>query len=331
MRIGLPQAMLHSKSMLLGACLGPLGIAFIAICSHTLREDPPHRSDRPIHERIDEPSLVVCGGCHLEAYKEWSGSLHGRAWTNANVQNSTRGFQKQGCRKCHSPRSIFDTGLDRAPVYREANREDGVHCLSCHGLKNGVAATRTIASAPCKPIREPRLTQARLCYPCHEPTHGAFEEYLRSDAFALGLTCAACHMQQRELSQGHSHGANGGLNPEFVKRGLAWRVFQQEDYWWLELRNRSGHRFPGEIPSRSLLIRSQVGSASPELLTLARPRKGETRRDNRLEPDEVRKLRLFPVQTKQDLTLDLYFRPLPLLALDQCFLLGQWSQEAHDG
>ena len=41
--------------------------------------------ERPIHERIDLPSIAACGGCHQRVYEEWSRSLHHRAWTNANV------------------------------------------------------------------------------------------------------------------------------------------------------------------------------------------------------------------------------------------------------
>ena len=39
-------------------------------------------------------------------------------------------------------------------------------------LADGVGAARTIPDAPCRPRFEPRLRDARLCYPCHEPTHG---------------------------------------------------------------------------------------------------------------------------------------------------------------
>jgi len=284
-------------------------------------------AERPIHKRIDQPSILSCGGCHFEVYQEWSDSLHGRAWTNANVQLATRGFEKASCRKCHSPQPVLGSGLERAPDYRDFNQEDGVHCLSCHGLEDGVAAARTIPDAPCKPRFEPRLQSANLCYPCHEPTHGAFEEYRRSDAFALGLRCADCHMQTRASGLGHSHGANGGLNPEFVQRALDWKVEQEDERVLLTLTNRAGHRFPGEIPSRSFLIRVQHDLQEVELLTLRKPRKGESREDNRLEPDEVRTLSFQVPKSAQSFQLELYFRPLPLTPLEHCFTLGRWSWE----
>lgn len=292
-----------------------------------LASSPPAIPEVPIHKRIDQPSIVSCGGCHFEVYQEWSSSLHGRAWTNANVQLATRGFEKASCRKCHSPQPVLGTGLLRAPDYRDFNQEDGVHCLSCHALEDGVAAARTIPDAPCRPRLEPRLLSANLCFPCHEPTHGAFEEYWRSDAFALGLRCADCHMQTRASGSGHSHGANGGLNPDFVQRALDWSVEQASDRVLLTLRNRAGHRFPGEIPSRSFLIRVLHDQQEVELITLRKPRKGETRNDDRLKPDEVRLLTFQVPQEVQSMRLELYFRPLPLTPLKSCFSLGDWSWE----
>ena len=169
-------------------------------------ESAAPQAEKPIHERIDEPSLFACGGCHEQVYGEWSQSLHHGAWTNANVVAATQGFERRSCRPCHSPLPVLPHGLDRRPRYRDFNQEDGVHCLSCHGLPDGVAAARTIADAPCKPRFTPGLLDVNLCYPCHEPTHQAFEEYRQSDAFATGVRCVDCHMQPRRDAPGRSRG-----------------------------------------------------------------------------------------------------------------------------
>ncbi len=286
---------------------------------------PQDSGERPIHTRIDLPSIAACGGCHLEEHEEWSRSLHGRAWTNANVQTATNRFQKKSCRPCHSPLPVLESGLDVPPRFRDENHEDGVHCLSCHGLPDGVAAARTIEDAPCKPRFEPRLLRADFCFPCHEPTHGAFGEYVRSDAFELGLRCADCHMQTRASGRGHSHGPNGGLNPAFVARGLAWSAERESDALAVTLRNRTGHRFPGEIPSRSLLIEVRFGDDAPETTVLRKPHKGEQREDNRLEPDEERTVR-FPIplaRREAPVAVRILFRPLPLMPASECFVLGE--------
>lgn len=298
-------------------------------------EDESAIEEPPPWERIDEPSVVACGGCHPAAWREWSQSLHANAWTNANVRNATNDFNKKSCRPCHSPQPVLLTGLDVAPDYRDHNQLDGVHCLSCHGLEEGVAAARSIPDAPCNPIHEPRLLSVEMCWPCHEPTHQAFEEYETSDAAATGVRCVDCHMQltdEREGGRhGRSHGPNGGMNAEFVARALAWEAELQDGELRIRLRNRTGHKFPGEIPSRSLLVRvdwrdaegQSVGEG--ERLVLRRAHKQEEREDNRLRPDEQRELRYAMPSAAQSVDLRIVFLPLPLLPEEAGFELARWS------
>ena len=303
-------------------------LASVALAGATGLDRPaPQEDDRPIHTRIDLPSVAACGGCHRTTYEEWAESLHGRAWTNANARRATNDFEKKSCRPCHSPLPVLLTGLDRPPGFRDFNRADGVHCLSCHGLADGVAAARTIEDAPCRPRFEPRFLRADLCFPCHEPTHGAFSEYETSDAFALGIRCVDCHMQAREDSSGHGHGPSGGMNVDFVRRAVAWSAAVVEGELRVTVRNRTGHRFPGEIPSRSFLVEATVGAGEPRTVLLRKPHRGEDRPDDRLLPDEERVFR-FPLSGDGAVaSVRLLFRPLPLLPLEECFLLGSWRSD----
>ncbi len=296
--------------------------------------DDDERDEQPIHERIDLPSIAACGGCHQEVYAEWAASLHHRAWTNPNIQEATDGFAKESCRPCHSPLPVLESGLDRPPVFRDFNHEDGVHCLSCHGLADGVAASRTIEGAPCKPLYEPRLLSSDSCWPCHEPTHQAFEEFVTSDAYALGVRCSDCHMQRVERAPtahgaparaGRNHGPTGGFNAAFVRRALAWDVALEERTVRVTLRNRASHKFPGEVPSRAFLVHVAFDDAEPEIVLLRKPLKGERRADDRLRPDETRTLEFPMPEGATRASVRLLFNPLPLMPQDAAILIGEWS------
>jgi len=324
-----------TTSFLAAVTLSALGAGAIAVASCAHSAAPDAAGDRgaersvaagqaPIHTRIDLPSVAACGGCHPQVCAEWSASLHHGAWTNANVRTATQDFARTECRSCHSPMPVLPTGLDRRPEFRDFNHDDGVHCLSCHGLENGVAAARTIPDAPCRPVFEPRLQTAELCFPCHEPTHQAFSEYYESDAFATGVRCVDCHMQPRG-DGGRSHGPNGGLNAEFVKRAVGWSAAIRDGAVEVELRNRTGHKFPGEIPSRSFLVRVDFPDRDPVYELLRRPHKKESRADNRLAPDEVRTLRFALPAEVATARVTLLFKPLPLLPESQAFVLGEWD------
>lgn len=292
---------------------------------------------RAPHERIDLPSLATCAPCHLREYEEWAASLHHRAWTNDNVRTATAGFERTECRPCHSPMPVLTTGLDVPPAFRDFNHRDGVHCLSCHDLEDGVAAARTIEGAPCRPRFDERLFSARMCWPCHEPTHQAFQEYETSTAFRDDVRCADCHMPERDDGSGHSHGPNGGMNPQFVRRGVRWTCrIESEDgarELLVTLRNRTGHKFPGEIPSRSFVVRVTGVADEPRTELLRRPHKGEARADNRLLPDEERLLR-FPLPAAVDeaeVLVEFLWLPLPLLPIEQAFVLGEWRPDGPTG
>lgn len=286
---------------------------------------PPQEHEPPIHARLDLPARQACGGCHARELAEWATSLHARAWTNANIRAATNDFEQVECRACHSPLPVLPTGLDEPPDYRDFNQEEGVLCLACHGLADGVAGARTLADAPCRPRAEPRLASAELCWPCHEPTHQAFQEYRTSKAFAAGKRCQDCHMPPRPGGGGHFHGERGGFNEAFVKSALGWEASVQARELVLVLENRTGHKFPGEVSSRSFLVRVFFPGQEPLDLQLRKPHKGEAREDDRLKPDERRTLR-FPLPAGANtVRVELCFLPLPLLPPEQGFLLGEWN------
>lgn len=311
-------------------------LVLLGLTSSLLSVSGREEEEPPIHRRLDLPSIAACGGCHQAVWTEWSQSLHARAWDNPNVLAATQNFERKQCRNCHSPLPMYETGLNEGPGYRDYLQTDGVHCLSCHGLEDGVAAARTIPDAPCRPRHTPSFLEAQSCFPCHQPTHQAFDEYALSKAKAKGTTCADCHMPEVEragkggVREGRSHGPHGGYNEAFVRRAVNWKVdvVEGERALAVELQNRTGHKFPGEIPSRSFQVRVSYGEGvEPDVILLRRPFRGEERADNRLAPDETRILRFEPPPGTREVLVELLFSPLPLLPLEQQFVIGRWTSE----
>jgi hypothetical protein len=136
-------------------------------------------------------------------------------------------------------------------------------------------------------------------------------------------------MQPTTHRHGRTHGPRGGFDPEFVKRAIAWRCWIEKRQVHVELRNRCGHKFPGEIPSRSFHVMVEFGAPhEPVHELLRRPHKGEDRRDNRLLPDEVRTLH-FDLPVGVDAAeVHLLFKPLPLMPVTEAFRIGRWSSRA---
>lgn len=297
------------------------GGILIAAVALTIRPAPkPEKPALPVGG-IDLPSLTACGRCHLDVFDEWSNSLHAKAWTNDNVRIATKDFEMRDCRNCHSPMPSL-ANVNATPTFRDFNRDDGVHCLSCHGVDGGVAATRDV-SAPCNPRRVEGFGNYMSCNPCHQPTHDAVAEYVTSQAFAKGVQCVNCHMPEvpREGGRpGRFHGPHGGLNPDFAKSGVRTEAHIKEGTLVVTLRNQTGHKFPGEIPSRSFVVLVSFDDTPPHRTILRKPNKGETAwTDNRLAPDETRELR-YPLPVgATNVDVRFLWKPFPLMADDDAW------------
>lgn len=93
-----------------------------------------------------EPS--VCGGCHSEIYKQWSGSMHSKAFTDPLWRAATKlflkeavtegqNFEMKACVKCHTPLgfrsySISSPGDDYDKL--EELPAQGIFCNWCHNI-----------------------------------------------------------------------------------------------------------------------------------------------------------------------------------------------------
>ncbi|MBK9385625.1 MAG: hypothetical protein IPN34_12510 [Planctomycetes bacterium] len=273
------------------------------------------------------PALVACAPCHERVFREWSESAHARAWTDRNARQSSREFARVECRACHAPQAVLATGLDAIAVEREVQREDGVHCLSCHGLSRGeagVAALRDLPAAPCRPRRVEALATNALCFPCHEPRQGTLGEFARSAAAARGELCSTCHFPAQPGRLGRSHGDWGGANERFVRTGLRFDCRIEGAELVVALQNLTPHRFPAESRSRALVLRVEHFSGAVEHRSFRRPNEDESQVDERLLPDERRELRFALPEGASPARVEALMKSFPLQPDAAAFVLGRW-------
>jgi hypothetical protein len=150
-----------------------------------------------------------CRSCHEAQYAEWQESFHGKAWTDPMVQALSNGFRMSECIDCHAPMPIHATGLGTRVAPRQSSRADGVDCITCHLMEDGVsvASTRTIdtskVAGACRPKAVPEMSTPLACAGCHNQ-HNTVDELAASGRTE---TCSDCHMPQvaRGEKQGRSH------------------------------------------------------------------------------------------------------------------------------
>ncbi|MDJ0973825.1 MAG: multiheme c-type cytochrome [Planctomycetota bacterium] len=179
-------------------------------------EDPatadgnPGSSDDPI-DLLDEddehrfPSAAQCGKCHVEIYKEWKESYHGRAMSDPLFLEFSAEVNKEECIRCHAPEPLREVGFE-TPIARAERREDAVSCLTCHQVGQNVAGPSKGMTGACQPIHDPAQTDpVKMCFICHNQ-HDTGNEWMRGP-YAPGapeprqrpeMNCIECHMPEVE-------------------------------------------------------------------------------------------------------------------------------------
>ncbi|MBI3856138.1 MAG: hypothetical protein HY293_10665 [Planctomycetes bacterium] len=303
---------------------------------------PPMAFDHASLTRL--PSDQSCGKCHVEVLDEWKGTLHATAWQDPIFVASAGRPMKMECKPCHSPQPVLFSDVlamdyGYRPLLRDFNQADSVNCVACHLRADGtVAARQDHPGAPCRPVRDPRLSSTLLCGTCHNPTHDANTEWERSAARKLGIACNDCHSQavyrtgaDGKKKTGFSHVFPGGNDPAFVKKAILTECSVQDRKLSLRVENRSAHKFPGEVPTRIFLIRIQFWDRdgtliSEETLPYRRPGKGEIGwKDNRFEPDEVKSISRAVAEKTVKVKVDFLFQNGPFAVFDKAFSIGNWE------
>ncbi len=289
-----------------------------------------------------KPSMQACGSCHRAIYDEWRQTLHAGAWLDPVYRMSAGNPPRAECASCHSMEPVLATGIDVdyswRPVFRDYNQDDGVGCVSCHLRADGTVAARRDADAPCKPRRDDRLKSPELCGACHNPSHDAYTEWKSSTYAKQGVDCSSCHsfpvlrtLADGSKKVGYSHAFPGGNSPEFVQRSVHAEVGLDKRALTIAIENRTGHKFPGEVPSRAFCVRLEMWDAQdaakePVEFWFKRPFKTQTGiPDNRLKPDERRVLRHDLAADVAFVRVTWFFKPSPL-AMERAWVkMGTWE------
>ena len=179
-------------------------------------------------EFFDLPEL--CGGCHVDIYKQWKGSMHSNSWMDPiyraalNLMSKTsNGKTDNFCMGCHTPIGVVtrEASPGGKGMSEVANR--GVQCDFCHnvsrtsGIGNGSYVLtpklhgRSLKFGPFKDAISPyhdtaysKLhTQSEFCGDCHDVTHPfnrlpverTYGEWRDSTYAGEGVQCQDCHMK----------------------------------------------------------------------------------------------------------------------------------------
>lgn len=244
------------------------------------------------------PSLRAkdCGVCHQEIYKEWSASIHARAWTEEYfVVDLDFENHPPVCDNCHiqlqNQRDYLVTGFhdkDRLnpiikpnPDFDPVLQSEGVTCAVCHVRNGKIIGPFGSDLAPHPVTKDPAfLSGISPCKICHvvdgnrwdmfykRPPCGTLSEISETGKKA---DCVGCHLPRvnRPIAEGGpkriggKHLFQGGHSPEMVKSALTVDYEKIVDNnnvsFSITLTNTGAtHNFPTGTPDRQLTLELQL-------------------------------------------------------------------------
>src|SRR5262245_17595440 len=232
-----------------------------------------------------------CASCHAEVAAEWAASAHGIAWVDEQYRAAlTDKTRSERCYGCHAPEPVLAGVLTSKPETREAVRELGVHCESCHqdadGAMLGPRGTQVAAHASKSSDALQAPGSNALCSACHStnigPVIGVAKDFASAKMAERGLSCVGCHMAPLERAwatdaparTGRSHALQTPRDPAFLRLAFGRELRTVEGKSVLVLKNQAGHRVPGLV-GRKLTFRAALLDAA-----------GTTLEEKELELDE---------------------------------------------
>jgi len=181
------------------------------------------RFDRPmvmeIPKGLDSLSASDCGGCHEEIYKEWSTSMHSKAWTDPYFQADYRfDGSQQICLNCHIPlenqqenrvvgfrdSEKLDPILQANPDFDMELQQEGVTCVVCHVKEGKIVGPFENTDAPHPVTVDVEMSKGyKACQKCHVVSGKKWDTFFRFPVCGtvaeisesgLEINCIKCHM-----------------------------------------------------------------------------------------------------------------------------------------
>lgn len=203
---------------------------------------------------------AFCADCHPAIYAEHEQNTHGRAFVDMEARLATRGFRREDCVRCHTPRPVFETGIGMTPMVRYSNLEDGNGCMSCH-WKQGFDYSRFAGGPECKGAFDPRVGTVEACASCHRiagtPAQWSHAEHGKE----AGRVCLDCHMPEveRPVAVGgpvryvRSHVFPASRSESQLRRAYGYDARIEGSDVVVTLANKgAGHNFPTATRQRSV-------------------------------------------------------------------------------
>lgn len=261
--------------------------------------DPPEELEAALFKPGDFQNPSVCGSCHTEIFKAWSGSMHAAAWVNELYQpdyimanNETNQAVDVFCGECHAPVAVRVGQLppsDGSLFDDISNR--GVSCDFCHTIsevKNPFNVQSV--SHPGRTKRGPRgdtispahdtaysdvHTDSKFCGACHNvihPSSGAavidtYDDWLAGPYAAQGIRCQDCHMTPTP-GVGKNPGHSSIMGQAKEREHIATHFFVGGSVWTLARNGYTEHAKMAEANLKAAATIDLDGSLTEDGLDL---------------------------------------------------------------
>ncbi len=257
-----------------------------------------------IPDGLTSISAESCGACHQAIHREWSESIHARAWTDPYFQVDWA-FENlpPNCITCHTP--LADQQEELVVTYRDADlldpvlktnphfdrdlQREGVTCAACHLREGVIIGVHEGTDAP-HPVKVDRafLSKTSPCERCHVVSGDRWDMFYRlppcgtvAEILEEGRKpdCVGCHLPRvtRPVAvggvprEGGRHLFRGGHHPQTVRGALTVEHHRREgedgEEFVITLTNTGAdHYLPTGTPDRHLSLTMQLLDAGGGVL-----------------------------------------------------------------